>query len=835
MFVMNAKKLFAAASLFSILIGLPSCGIWTDFTTYFNTYYNAKILFDQVEEEIKNQKKDIFIFREDLQANSQYGNQFGNQTGTQYQQQTSNNQFVNQQSNFETRTQSNTNQFAGTGTASMLSGSLNENLKKVVEKCSKILQYEKSSSYFADALFITGKALYYQQEYARAQRKFTELAGLSSEKYSSENKLWLAKTHLQLRNFEEGLKLIDEVKTEALAEGNDDLYNDASITKISFLIFRNDLRGALDECSGYLTQSRDDEISALVAYQMGKINLNLDDAQKALEAFSNVPNYSPTVDIDFKSRFESAKLLKTLKKVDESESAFNELRYLGKFKNYLDQVLIEVGQIYLEKNRTDLAIDIFREVDTTYRQLPTSGMAEMKLAEIYHKKLGLYDSSYTYYTKASISMGTREMKLESGKRATDFNKYFDFKNEARDLELNLDYLNNPDIYHRDSIEYQIVYREYLENVRVLTETQKADPNLINQAQLDPIYYQQQYNQQQLALFQRPKKVFIPTRAQLIAVGKYKKPERPKLSADSTKTILSKTLYNLASLFYSELDVPDSAYFYFNRILNNYPDKPVKVQTMYALATYYETHKDSLKADSLFRVIYKDFKTNPLGLAAAQKLGLIKKEEKKNEIKRIDDPGEKDFEIAEQLYYDKKYEAAIDSFRNLYRKFPNSSFAPKSVYYMGMIYEKDLKMYDSAASAYLVLTRNFSKLPLSSAVIAKYTEYKNEKDQIRMKEEAIQKEKDQIKMKEEANRRELEAKQKEKEIKIPEAKKADTQTEQIIPKETINVNDDIISPGVKKDSLLKSDTTRVRNRLKSSGDSLKAKNDTTKLKPVPIKE
>ena len=59
MFVKNAKKLFVSASLFSILIALSSCGVWTDFTTYFNTYYNAKTLFDQVEEEIKNQKKDI--------------------------------------------------------------------------------------------------------------------------------------------------------------------------------------------------------------------------------------------------------------------------------------------------------------------------------------------------------------------------------------------------------------------------------------------------------------------------------------------------------------------------------------------------------------------------------------------------------------------------------------------------------------------------------------------------------------------------------------------------------------------------------------------------------
>lgn len=815
MFVKNAKKLFVPASLFSILIAMSSCGVWTDFTTYFNTYYNAKTLFDQVEEEIKNQKKDIFIFREDLQSSSQYGNQIG----TQYPVQSSNVQYGNQQSNLEGRTQSSATQYGGTRTGTQLSSSLNENLKKVIEKCSKILQYEKSSSYFADALFITGKALYYQQEYARAQRKFTELAGLSNQNYSSENKLWLAKTDLQLRNFEEGIKLINEVKTEAINDGNDDLFNDASITKIAFLIFRNDLRGAIAECKNYLSESKDDEISALVSYQMGKIYLDLNDGQKAFEAFSNVSNYSPTVDIDFKSRFESAKLLKTLKRVDESEIAFNDLRYLGKFKNYLDQVLIELGQIYLEKDRTNLAIDIFREVDTTYRQLPTSGMAEMKLAEIYHKKLRQYDSSYTYYTRASISMATREIKLESGKRATDFNKYFSFKDEARELKQNLDYLNNPDTYLRDSIEYQIAYRQYLDDVKAMSETQKADPNLINQSQVDPIFYQQQYNQQQMVLLQKPKKGVVPTPSQLIAVGKYKKPELPKLSADSTRTILSRSLYNLASLFYSELDVPDSAYFYFNRILSDYSDKPVKVQTMYALATYYETLNDSVKADSIFQYIYDNFEKDPLRNAAAQKLGLIKKEDKKIDLKKVDDPAEKYFDVAEQLYYSKKYEAAIDSFRNLYKKFPESSFAPKSVYYMGMIYENEMKMYDSAASAYLVLTKDFSKSPLASTVVAKYTEYKNEKDLIRKLEED--------------KRKELEAKQKGKEINLPEIKKADSQPEQAEPKKREPINDDEVIKHAMKDSLFNRDTTKVRDRFKSSGDSLKAKNDTTKIKPAPI--
>ncbi|MFA7229145.1 MAG: tetratricopeptide repeat protein [Melioribacteraceae bacterium] len=828
---MRAKKLFALASFFSFLIALSGCGIWTDFTTYFNTYYNAKTLFDQVEEEIILQKKDIFIFREDLQtggllggqnisqfnqpANSQFGNQTNQQTNNQF-----GSQFNQQNQNPQTASQQGT-----VRSGAQLSGSLNENLKRVIEKCSKILQYEKNSSYFADALFITGKALYYQQEYARAQRKFTELAGLGETKYSSENKLWLAKTNLQLRNFDEGLKLLEEVKREAISDSDDKLLNDASITKISFLIFRQDLRAAIEECKNYLKESDDDEISALVSFQMGKIYLNLDDEQSALDAFSGVTKYEPTVDVEFQSRFESAKLLKNLDRLGESEEAFDELRYMGKFKNYTDQVMIELGQIYYEKNNITQAVDIFREVDTMYRPYPTSGIAEMKLAEIFHKKLGLYDSALVYYTKASISMTTKEVRSESGYRAADFNKYFTFKDEKKYLERDLDYLSDINNYMRDSIDYAIAYREYLDNVKAVHEAQKTEQNMMNVVEINFAVQEQQYKQQLLAMLQKPQKGLILTPAQLIGLGRYKKPDRPRFSADSTKTILSKSLYNLASLFYSELDVPDSARFYFSKILKEYPNTPVRTQTMYALGTYYETHNDSVKADSLFRSIYDNFEKDPMRPAAAQKLGLVKKEEKIVIVKKEEDPAEPLYYAAEQIYFNKKFEEAIDSFKTVYRRFPESGYAPKSLYYTGMIYEKDLKMYDSAASAYKILTNDFSKSKLAALILPRYTEYKNEKERIFKEEEAkrleIEKQQKEIDLK----NSEKNLQQTEKTVPAVSEKNIDTKKENLKDKKPIK-------NGAVKDSVLLKDSLRVREE-DSSQDSNKVKTDTTRVKPEKI--
>ena len=34
------------------LLFFSGCGIWTDFKTYFNTYYNAKVIFEEAEEKL---------------------------------------------------------------------------------------------------------------------------------------------------------------------------------------------------------------------------------------------------------------------------------------------------------------------------------------------------------------------------------------------------------------------------------------------------------------------------------------------------------------------------------------------------------------------------------------------------------------------------------------------------------------------------------------------------------------------------------------------------------------------------------------------------------------
>ncbi len=721
----KTQKLFAFAILFFISVLLTSCGVWTDFTTYFNTYYNARTLFDQTEEAILKQNKDPFIFREDEQRNIP-----GYNTGANQQRQTTN---FNPTANIgNTRTQ------AGGKTQ------FNQDLTKVIEKCSKILQFEKESSYFDDALFMTGKAFYYQGEYARAQRKFLELAALPESDYALENKLWLAKTYLQLRSFDDGLKLIEEVKTEAQKEDEPELFSSASITKIGFYVYREEYTNAINECQSFLKNLDDDEMTALVWYQMGKIYLQQGDEENALKAFSSVLNYSPTFDVEFESRLQHALLLKDLKRLDESENELNNLLEGGKFKTQTDRIMVELGDIYYDKGNSEKAVQTFKEIDSTYKNTQASGMASFMLGKIYERQFGIYDSAYKYYTKTASSLAPYQTKIDAASNVKNIDKYFTLKKTINGYEKGFLYLTNSTRYMQDSIDYDLAYKEYMDEVKVKVDSMvaQAEMNQIVSANQKNVYQQQVQNLMQQSALKRiasRRTQYTPTLKDLIVQGKVSKPEIPKLKADTLKIILSKNYYDLGNLFFSELEVPDSAYFYYQKILNDYPASPSTPAVLFALGAYYETKNQKEKADSLYQIIYDNYKKDPLFSEAGIKLGLIKKEEKKL-TNSNSDPAEEEYIAAEKKYYDKKYREAINGLTKVYLNYPRSAFLPKALYFIGLIYEENFQKYDSAAVYYAILSsKEYASTPYGKAVAAKYMEYKKEKERIEAEKKKQQEE------------------------------------------------------------------------------------------------
>jgi TolA-binding protein len=626
------------------------CGLWNDFTTYFNIYYDTADSFQQAEQQIKEQKRDLFS-NEDVPIPS---------------------------------------------SAVLL-------LNKVIEKASKILQFHSQSSYVDNSLLLLGKSLYYQKDYLKAMRKFQELITTRpNSSFILESQLWIGKSQLRLRQFDAALKTLDNVKDEAVNKKESDIYEEAYLEEIKYKVMTDNLDQAISLMEEFLKVSTNSDINAKVSFELGKLYYKQNHSREAIVALQNVSNYSPTYDLILDARIE---LSKSLRKNGEPQKAFDIMQNIRRESKYADayhRIDLEIALNLIDLKRLDEGIQTLVKIDTTYSSTPSAGPARFELGKIFESVTPIYDSAAVYYAKASTSGGSdSKMILAAGEKTSLFKKYQYIRSLIEDNKKQLNYLVNPEEFIKDSIAF---YSDTL-------KPRQDDPSNQNKTQNinDRPTGRDDFRLNQTSNTGLPNTVYVP---------KKKPPVRPVLTIDTLKSNLVKNEFDLGNVFFNELNRPDSASWYYNDILNNYPGSKYQARTLYSLAIYYETLNDTLKADSIYSIIYDKYRTEKVVNAAAVKLN-------KPLVDFEFDPAKDLYADAETDMIKKNFNVSLDKFYGISVKYPKSPLAPKALYASGWILENDLKLYDSAAVIYDTLTARYPKTVYAGKVYPKLYYYKEE--------------------------------------------------------------------------------------------------------------
>jgi tetratricopeptide (TPR) repeat protein len=640
------SMILAAGFIFS------GCGIWNNFTTYFNLYYNTSQLFEQAEITIKEQEKDLFAMEE-----------------------------IN------------------------IPSTANQQLVKVIEKASRILQFHSNTAFVDDALMMLGKSFYYQKNYQKGLRKFQEL--LASQDDSGlllETRLWIGKSQMRLRDFDAGLATLNEVRLEAIEEDEDEIFNQAFIEEIKYRIFREDYPGAIELSKEFLQISGDDVLRAETSYQLGNLFLYEDDLENALVAFENTIEYSPIYKTELNSKISAGKVLRDLGMRDEALSAFRSLRNEDKYIDDFSEIDLEIGISLLEIGEPENAYNQLKYVDTTYTATTHAGVARFKLGQLFEYDYQNFDSAAVYYQKAATTTAPAEFTLAAVEKSQRFRKYANLQSQISDNRKKLIYVLNPEEFVKDSIAF---YEDSLET---------AENNL----RLSDDAGQEQLQQGR----GRDRELTAPTQTQTPQQQLNKQPPvRPALTADSLASLIVKSTFELGNLFYSEFEIPDSAYFYYMQIHDDFPNSDYHARTLYSLGSYFESEGETEKADSLYEIVYDQYKDEDIVNAAAVKLD--------RPLINLDfDPAKENYAKAEQSLMREEYASSLKEFYNIYKDYPSSNYAPKALYASAWILENELSLLDSAASVYDSLLAAYPQSQYSSTVRPKVQLYKQEKERIR---------------------------------------------------------------------------------------------------------
>lgn len=654
--------------------------MWENFTTYFNTYYNATKEYNTAMELIEESETEMFAFKvPDIPNNAKAA------------------------------------------------------LDKVIKKGSSIMQHNIESAYFDDALLMVGVSFYYQKNYAKALRKFEELKGVPNSDLSTENKLWIARSQMQLRQFESSINLIDEVIREAKEQENKQLQFEAFKTQISYYMLQENYETSVSLITQLLDVTESESDKAEIAYELGKLYKIIGDYESAADAFYNANKYDPEFEILFGSQLELAKSKKELAEYDTALTILQDLREEDKYQQYYDQIELQKGLVYYAQDRIDTAKGIFTMIDSTFNDGEAKGIANFMIGEIWDIYDNVYDSALTYYNKSIKFNITADLKQRTNDRIGLLKDYLKLRGRINDFEKKYMYVTDNSVFVQDSLKYE----RFITRVDSAKNVKAEQEELIGKNSDD----KDKSNKDNRAIGERNIEEEIgdvntgsnSSRTSSFNVAdellrefnieRVTQPVMPKIPADTIASKLAESKYELANFFFIEFNNSDSAIYHYEEILNKYPDSKIKPQTLYALGSLYASKKNNTKADSLYRLLYDNYTGLEIAMQAGEKLGLQQKSSGET------NPAESEYLEAEIMYENSDFKSAIDKLINLKRNYPESPFAPKALYTIGWIYETEFNLKDSAAVYYYDLDSTFSETRYAAAVKNKINAYRREQEKI----------------------------------------------------------------------------------------------------------
>jgi len=697
-----------------LLLITSGCSVWDNFTTYFNLYFNTATLFEDAELEILSQKRDLF----------------------------SNDPLI-------------------------IPGNAKASLVKVVEKSSKLLQFYSTSAYVDEALMMLGKSFYYQNNYQKSNRKFEELlaTNIDDDELITEANLWMAKNSFELREITRALELIEQVRAKGIEEDYYLIIKESYVHEIKYRLREKDYTKAISLATEFAEVYNDDLIRAQIYYELGNLYTLIGEKENAITAYEKVFDYSPDFDLEVSTTIKYANALRNAGQTQKALEVFEDIRTKDKFSNSFNEIDFEIGKTLVELGEYNQALEQFRMVDTTYKNTPFSSASNFEMGELYRAKFLNYDSAGYYFSKSAVSNPPKEYVDKAKSNNLLFAKYSKLRNEINKFDKQLYYSQNIEIFIKDSTEYladslrileeflaQKEMQEIWKDVGTDTMLGKIDSSFIKDSifvkdsliKVDSLIQIGEVStfdtagiSNRLFEFRKQKRIEAENELKNKELQNLKNsgqlkldsldfkgnpPKRLSISIDSAKTIISKDNLELGNLFLTDLNVPDSAFFLYQQNLEKYSETSYYPNTLYAIGSYYLTIDEKEKADSLFRIIYENYKDKNIVNAAANKLNLPL-------IDLNYDPAKEIYASAEGYMLETDYSRSIDKFWSIYKEYPKSPLAPKALYASAFILEDNLFLLDSAASVYDTLIAKYPTTPYVKKVSQKISIYKQEKARI----------------------------------------------------------------------------------------------------------
>jgi len=540
--------------------------------------------------------------------------------------------------------------------------SARQKLNLVVDKCSNILAFHPTSALVDDALLLIGKSYYYMGEYAKADRKFTELlTQFPQSAYALESQLWLVKSSLHLSNPSQALDVATNLVEAALTEGENGIAGHAYSILGDYFANQGDARKAIENYSLSLPLVSEKIDRAITTLKIGNLWLSLGDNRNAVDAFLRVRSLTSDSRLLSQSGLQAIRANRNLGKHAESLELCDVLLRDFRVLDYVKEIKLEKAATLVELKQKEEALDLLASVDTSSARSEFSTRAAFASGQLHEKHFRDYKSAAAAYARAT-EFNVPSITPVAQTRFQAITRYTDL---VQRRSINDSLLTLPDtlVIPLDSM------------VVVTTPIAAATDSTEALVQIDTLW----------------------SRTVVI-------------NHDSLSTEQIAIAHQIGELFYADLEELDSSLVWYERGLRASPDSLQDPRAIFVVAEL-SARDSSAHLDystKLYRSLVDRFPSSTYATIAKQRLGIPVTIES-------EDPAKDFYTIAENKLEEGNARDALRGFREIIQRWPKSTLAAQSTYAIGWIYEHKLAQPDSAIAVYRRIVDQYESSPYAAIV------------------------------------------------------------------------------------------------------------------------
>jgi len=579
-----------------------------------------------------------------------------------------------------------------------------------IEKNSKILSFYPASKWVDDALLMIGKAYYYNGDDVRSQRKFFELAAqYPGTDLAIEGQLWLGRSLLRQKQYAQGIAQLEALLRSA-GSGNGHIAGLAAYELGKYYFEQTETERSLQYYIRALTLVRDGSLNALIRFQIGVCHERLQQFEKAESAYAAVSDHNPGYTLLFHASLYRVTMISTQGRYDEALTAYNDMLDDTKNSDFYGSIHFEIANTLMAKGDVQKAVEKYIFVDTAYARTDVAARSYFTLGKYFETVEMNYDSARTYYNKARSEFPASPITADAASKADIFNKYDLLRKDLFRFDSVLTHTVRQKIID-DSLSALVIDSVIVADSAALQpQTKKATPpGRRSEAKRDSV----------LRIDSTKIKTAIAKDAAY------------RTMVDSLQRSIVRTKFEFGGLFFSELQMADSALYWFHDVVRHHPMSDYVPRTLYTVAEIYRSLKPQPQEvrDSIYRQIVALFPQSSYAQESARNLGMTPIAAEKDSALEL-------FERGERLSEEGNAESAGAIFREVHRKFPGSPIAPKALYALGWHYENSAIRNDSALSVYKRLLAEYPASQFAQRVRTKITEHDNEMKRLEQEKQQL---------------------------------------------------------------------------------------------------